>query len=109
MPVTIHPDVDELKILAALERINARLEAIEQALTARPEYLDTIAAAKYCGISKEHLEALRCKGAGPRSYKLGRLVKYSRDDLDAWVRSNAHGGDDLPEFVTRRARRDTKE
>ncbi len=42
------------------------------------------------GISVAQLELWRIKGnGGPRFQKIGRLVKYARSDINAWVR--AHG------------------
>jgi excisionase family DNA binding protein len=37
------------------------------------------------------LHQWRHKGTGPRSYRVGRYVRYRRDDLEAWLEENAKG------------------
>lgn len=37
------------------------------------------------GISVPSLEAHRHKGTGPKWFRVGRLVKYHRDDVSAWL------------------------
>jgi predicted DNA-binding transcriptional regulator AlpA len=51
------------------------------------ETLDTPSASKHCGISESTLEKWRVAGSGPPFLKLGRLVRYSRSDLDNWMSS----------------------
>ena len=50
-------------------------------------WLDTPGAASYLSMSPKTLAVWRCQGKGPE-YKLvgGRLVRYHRDDLDAFAR-----------------------
>jgi predicted DNA-binding transcriptional regulator AlpA len=43
--------------------------------------------AAYLGVSTSHLEHLRCSGHGPPHYKIGRLVRYIPDKVDAWAES----------------------
>jgi len=45
----------------------------------------TIEAAKYLNLSVTWLEAMRSQGRGPVYCKLGRAVRYRKEDLDAWV------------------------
>jgi predicted DNA-binding transcriptional regulator AlpA len=47
--------------------------------------LTTHQAAAYCGQSPRTLEAFRLTGRGPRFLKLGRSVRYSVEDLEAWL------------------------
>ncbi len=48
-------------------------------------------AARYVGMSISFLRKARCEGTlagrtpGPTYIKLGRAVRYSRTDLDAWI------------------------
>ncbi len=42
-------------------------------------------AASYVGLSKPHLDKLRCVGGGPRFAKLGRRVVYRVCDLNTWL------------------------
>lgn len=48
------------------------------------EALTTAIASRVCGISESTLEKWRVTGHGPPFLKLGRLVRYSRSDLEAW-------------------------
>lgn len=47
--------------------------------------LDTLAAARYMGMSKSTLEKLRVFGGGPKFLKLRHLVRYRIHDLDEWM------------------------
>lgn len=70
-----------------MEEIIERLERIERALAAsQAAYLDTRQAAELTGISTVTLERWRVDGVGPPYVKLGRLVKYRRVDLDAFMK-----------------------
>lgn len=46
-----------------------------------PEYLTTREAAALLGVSVKGLEALRARSEGPPFIRLGRAVRYRRDDL----------------------------
>lgn len=58
-----------------------------EARTFTSPWLDTGDAASYLSMSPKTLAVWRCQGKGPE-YKLvgGRLVRYHRDDLDAFAR-----------------------
>lgn len=49
--------------------------------SAAPEYLTTREAAALLGVSVRTLEGLRATGEGPRFVRVGRAVRYVRDDL----------------------------
>ena len=49
------------------------------------EMLSTEQAAEYCGMSPRTLEKRRSSGGGPVFVKLGSLVRYKVDDLEAWI------------------------
>lgn len=51
--------------------------------------IDTSATAEYLGVTEQTLANWRYLGRGPRFYRVGQLVKYDRDDLDAWLDENA--------------------
>lgn len=52
--------------------------------------LTTKAAAALLGLSPRTLEGLRRRGGGPQFIAISRnVVRYRRDDLDAWVASRA--------------------
>ena len=52
------------------------------------EYLNTTEAAEFLGVSIGTLEVWRCTKRYPLPYvKVGRLVKYRRSDLEAWLAS----------------------
>ena len=52
-----------------------------------PGFMRTRDAAAYCALSARTLEAFRSKGGGPAYLKPPgrRLVRYRREDLDAWL------------------------
>jgi predicted DNA-binding transcriptional regulator AlpA len=51
-------------------------------------YLNPIEASEYVGVSSSWLAKLRLYGGGPRYSKIGRSVRYSTDELDAWLTCN---------------------
>ena len=44
-------------------------------------------AASYIGLTKSTLEAWRCRGGGPQFLKLGKAVRYRKEDLDNFLSS----------------------
>lgn len=44
-------------------------------------------AARLLSISQRTLQAWRVAGSGPAYIKLGRAVRYTREDLHSWVSS----------------------
>ena len=75
---------------AAVERARAELPA--------PAYMDVHAAAAYLSLTRKKLEGPRTLGCGPRYSKLGRLVRYARVELDAWMaaRTVANTAQEVP-------------
>jgi excisionase family DNA binding protein len=53
----------------------------------RPK-LRTPAAAAYTGLAESTLEKLRVHGGGSPYMRVGRVVVYDPDDLDAWLESH---------------------
>lgn len=50
--------------------------------------LRTPAAAEYTGLAESTLEKLRVSGGGCRYIRVGRVVVYDPDDLDAWLEAH---------------------
>jgi excisionase family DNA binding protein len=50
-------------------------------------WLSPFEAADYLRIAHQTLANLRVKGGGPRFSRRGRIVRYRRADLDAWMAS----------------------
>ncbi len=48
-------------------------------------------AASYVGLAVATLADLRCKGGGPVFMKAGRLIRYRKSSLDAWLESRSFG------------------
>ncbi len=48
-------------------------------------------AAGYLRVSVNTLSAWRSSNRGPRFIKTGRTVKYSRKDLDSYLKNNTRG------------------
>jgi hypothetical protein len=62
-----------------------------RARTPAPEILNEYDAAAYIGMSVSYLRADRWRGRvgastpGPAYLRLGRTIRYRRDDLDSWL------------------------
>jgi excisionase family DNA binding protein len=54
------------------------------------EVLTTIQAADYLQISKQKLEIARHRGGGPAFCKIGRIVRYRKSDLDAYLAEHVY-------------------
>ena len=52
-----------------------------------PLYVDEKRAARIVAMSVSKLQKLRAVGDGPIFSKIGRLVRYSREDLHAFMRA----------------------
>lgn len=77
MVTTMNPDIDDI-----VRRVVARMK--DELVT--PEWLTPDQAATYCGLTARGLEDLRYRRAGPVASKVGgRIVRYRRADLDAWL------------------------
>ncbi len=48
-------------------------------------HLRTPQAAEYLGLSASVMEKMRLRGNGPPYAKLGRMVVYAVNDLEAWI------------------------
>lgn len=46
--------------------------------------LTTVEAAPLIGVEPKTAENWRCMGVGPKFIRVGRLVKYDPDDIEAW-------------------------
>ena len=51
------------------------------------EFLNTDQAAERLRVSPRTLEKFRVVGAGPKFFKIGRLVFYTADTLENWTQS----------------------
>jgi excisionase family DNA binding protein len=50
-------------------------------------YMDDKQAAEFTNLSPSYLRKLRVNGGGPPFIKIGRMVRYNRDDIQAWLKS----------------------
>ena len=57
--------------------------------------LDAKAAARYIGCSEAAIRLWKRQGK-LRFFRAGRLVRFRREDLNAWIEENSAGGQDLP-------------
>lgn len=56
-------------------------------------YLKNAQAAAILGLAPGTLSNLRSRGKGPRYIKISpRLVRYTREDIDAWMKAHMHEG-----------------
>lgn len=58
-----------------------------------PALLDTPAVATLLGCSPRHVTRLRDAGLMPPSVKLGRLCRWPRATIDAWIANGCPCGD----------------
>lgn len=54
-----------------------------------PSSMDSRQAGQYLGCSAASLRLWRATGKGPRYFRVGRLVRYRRADLDAWTQEHS--------------------
>jgi excisionase family DNA binding protein len=47
--------------------------------------------ADFLGVPTSTLYGWRYKGEGPRGFRVGRHVRYRREDVDAWLEQQADG------------------
>ena len=84
--------MDERNLLPGdLPSVERLADAIAERLShnASP-WLDTKGAAAFIGSTPDTLKTWRARGDGPPFHKVsGRLVRYRRDELDAWLRGEA--------------------
>src|SRR5262245_48536108 len=55
------------------------------------DLIDEPALAARLGVSRSTLQSWRYAGRGPRYIKLGRMIRYRNDDVDAYLRANTRG------------------
>lgn len=48
-------------------------------------YLSTVEAAAWLGLSPRTLDAYRVRGGGPAFHRFGRIVRYRLADLERWA------------------------
>ena len=53
--------------------------------------LTEVEAARVLSLSSRTLQAWRCRGFGPRFVRLGRAVRYTRQELKDWVAQQSPG------------------
>jgi len=84
-PVALTPEL----LSVIVDQVAARLATFNSTDWLTPEE-----AANYLRLSKRGLEDMRARGDGPRYAKVnGRVVRYRRTDLNAWLLSNGGGHD----------------
>ena len=85
--------------MGVIEQIDMRLDKIEELLVDiakkpsgetlqldhGPEYLATIQAAEFLGVSKQTLALWRSDGKGPAFVRIGNVVRYAKCDLRDWM------------------------
>ena len=75
--------MNDLEMETLVNMIIARLEAREAGAQV---WLSTRDAAAYMGVSAAFLEIARHRGEGPPYTRVNRAIRYSRAELDAWLR-----------------------
>ncbi len=78
-------NVDEIINKTAERAASEAVERVLQQNIPAPEYLTTVQAAAYLGLSRQQLEIWRSKGGGPIYVKLSHAVRYRRSALDDYM------------------------
>lgn len=60
----------------------------KQVKEVNPSYMTTYEAADFLGFTAGTLRVWRSQGKGPNYYKVGSMVRYEMDDLEAWKNEN---------------------
>lgn len=61
-----------------------------QAQPVARQLLNNDETADMLNVSRRTLPVWRVQGKGPQFIKIGKLVRYERTELDAWIRANTH-------------------
>ena len=61
------------------------IECIRSEKALASPWMDETQAAAYLGFKPRGLQGYRRKGGGPKWYMPGGLIRYHRDDLDAYM------------------------
>lgn len=69
------------------------------------ERLNNREAADYLGLKAATLNKWRCHGDGPPFIKVGRLIRYRKTDLDAFLQAGARASTSDPGVAIVRQRR----
>ena len=74
--------------MCSSDLISGTAAARERFIAVVPEILNTTQLAKFLGVSTQYLEIARLKGNGPPFSRVGRLVRYRRATIDAWLEAH---------------------
>jgi excisionase family DNA binding protein len=73
-------------------QLHKKLRPAERAAQARANHkagaISREQAAVYLGVGYSTLEKLAARGEGPFCFRVGNLVRYPVDELEAWKRAN---------------------
>lgn len=61
--------------------------------------LSTVEVAELLRLSPGRLRNMRCKGHGPRGFKIGRSVRYRLGEVRAWLGAQADPPSESPTTV----------
>lgn len=64
-------------------------EAIERAVAGAEPLMTPDEVAEYLNMPRATLQLWRAKGTGPRGYRVGRHVRYRREDVERWLEQRA--------------------
>ncbi|WP_423415665.1 helix-turn-helix domain-containing protein [Hyphomicrobium sp. B1] len=85
-----------------ISKLNQRPNSGAFALPAAEHFLTPDQAAALIGLSPRTMARFRLSGTGPRYSRVGRRVRYTRADINAWVESRKFGSTS-EEDISRRA------
>jgi hypothetical protein len=73
---------DRIAEKVAERLLRKELEPTPEAPASNPEYLTPKQLAELLQVSEKNLGDMRAAGRGPKFFKVGRLVRYRRDDIE---------------------------
>jgi excisionase family DNA binding protein len=68
------------------------VETVPEAVTFVPPLMTPQEVADFLAVPVLTLQTWRAKRKGPRVYRVGRHVRYRRDDVEAWLEQEATPG-----------------
>ena len=71
--------------LQLLQEINSKLERIQEVMLVGKSVFSVEEACIYTGLSKSYLYKLTSAGLIPYSKPVGKLVYFSKDEIDTWL------------------------
>jgi excisionase family DNA binding protein len=99
--------------LQLLQEINSKLERIQEVMLVGKSVFSVEDVCRYTGLSKSYLYKLTSAGLIPYSKPVGKLVYFSKDEIDRWLlgrkrKSSAEQEQEACNYLTFKNRSDAR-